>query len=194
MNRLEVLTEGFFKKNTSLTEDQIQCAIYTLKALCNELSKVFLYSCIFAVQGLFGSFLLFYIVFVSIRVLAGGIHCHTYWSCFFVSLGFICIGVYAPFIIQKDIEWLIYTTVFSCFSPLLFSPVTPSFRVVRGKHKKILLKASAVLVTLIWFAWAVLAVRQREVMISILLAICLANYQLIVPGVYRYIKSKEVKT
>lgn len=190
MVHLATIIANYYRKHELLPDDTISCLEYTLKALLNELSKVLIYCCFFAFFKLLDAFLLSYLAFVSIRLFAGGVHCKTYWGCFFLSFLFMGGCVVSPLIFQIDHMVLCLTAIVSCVFPLLLSPMTPTFRVIKDGKKRVLLKVLAVVVSVAWIVTTCFMPYRDEIVSTILWTVSVANYQLIVPKVVSYIKRR----
>lgn len=169
----------YYRKKELLDETTIQKMEYTLEAVYNELSKLVIFMLLFSLVGKFTVFLLCYIAFVSLRIFAGGIHCKTYWGCFSFSLISFLFFIYLPVISDVSIHILRAITFFSCILPALFSPVLPSFRGIKNSRTKLILKITAVLVTLIWTSLSYTV--DPVYSVSILIALSTANLQLVIP-------------
>lgn len=182
---------NFYRKRNLLPEDTVACMEYTLKCIFNEISKVMIYTGLFWICGLLYEFWACYIVFVSVRIFAGGIHCKTYWGCFFVSFLFISLCVILPQVLSLSTPMLIWATLFSCAFPLLLSPVTPAFRIIKSKSHRTWLRLLALGICLSWVLFAQVANCNEKLMQTILLTVSVANYQLVLPkGVY-YFKNRR---
>lgn len=175
----------YYRKKELLSPQIIDCMEYTLKTFVNELSKFILYCFIFSFLQSLVNFLLGYIVFVTVRAFAGGIHCKTYWGCFFLSLLFIGGGIYWPQLIGGNKDVLSIIALVSCIFPLLLSPVTPSFRIIKAEKNKIVLKLLAVIVSMGWIVIAYFAIDAYDAAGCILCMVSLANYQLVIPKISR---------
>ena len=81
----------FIKKTYGFTDYQIAQLKYFFLTVFSELSKLFLISLCFLDNIVL--FIWTIIIFQIIRSSIGGLHCKTYWGCFFVSLGYICLAI-----------------------------------------------------------------------------------------------------
>lgn len=173
----------YYRKNRLLDEETIQKMEYTIKAIFNELSKLIIFIILFSLLGKQISFLLCYLAFVSLRIFAGGLHCKTYWGCFTFSLISFLMFIYIPDLIDINIRIMQIIAYISCLFPAVFSPVLPSFRNIKSSRKKTILKITAVFVTLLWTSLSYTVISPKY-SISILLALSIANFQLIIPIVW----------
>lgn len=181
----------YYRKKELLDEETIQKMEYTLKAVYNELSKLLIFIILFSIAGRSVSFLLCYIAFVSLRIFAGGIHCKTYWGCFFFSLISFLFFIYIPILVVVNMHILRIITYFSCVLPALFSPVLPSFRGIKNSRTKLILKITAVLVTLIWTSLSYII--DPAYSVSILIALSTANLQLVIPVIRNILSERRKK-
>lgn len=168
-----------YRKHELLPSNTIDCMEYSLKAFENEISKFLMYTILFSVFDLFINFLLVYGVFVSIRLFAGGLHCKTYWGCAVVSLFMLSICVFIGFVNFENLSVLYIIAIVSSVCPILLSPLTPSFRLIKTDSHKILLKTIAVILTFMWVLFAWLALNDQVLIISVLFTVSLVNYQLV---------------
>lgn len=179
----------YYRKKELLDEETVQKMEYTLKAIYNELSKLLIFILLFSLVGKSINFLSCYIAFVSLRLFAGGIHCKTYWGCFSFSLISFLFFIYIPVCMNINIHVLRMISYILCVLPALFSPVLPSFRRIKKERTKLLLKITAVLVTLIWTSLSY--VIDSEYSVSILIALSTANLQLLIPVVGDKISNRK---
>lgn len=171
----------YYRKRNLLPSDTIDCLEYVLKSFFNEWSKVAIYCVIALLFGKLAVFLLCYITFVTIRLFAGGIHCKTYWGCFVLSFLFLGGCVIGSAFFSNNLSALYIITLISCIIPLLFSPVTPSFRVIKEKRHQLFLKVFATVVGMGWICIAYFLTTNYNVSAAILLTVSTANYQLPIP-------------
>ena len=186
MKHLATVFADIYRKKHWLSEDTIDCMEYTLKSFLNEISKFLLYGLIFAGFHLLPDYIISYLVFVTLRLFTGGIHCKTYWKCFLLSFVFILICVLLPHFLVIRLWILIVIAGFSLILPILFAPVTPSFRMIKKKEDRVKLRVLAVLVTLFWIVTAVLVMPHLIWAEIILYSIILVNVQLI------FVRKKEL--
>lgn len=179
----------YYRKKELLDEETVQKMEYTLKAIYNELSKLLIFILLFSLVGKSINFLSCYIAFVSLRLFAGGIHCKTYWGCFSFSLISFLFFIFIPVCMNINIHVLRMISYILCVLPALFSPVLPSFRRIKKERTKLLLKITAVLVTLIWTSLSY--VIDSEYSVSILIALSTANLQLLIPVVRDKISNRK---
>ena len=179
---------NYYRKNSLLDLQTIECMEYTVKAILNELSKVLIYSIIFGALQMLSLFFACYITFVSIRLFAGGIHCKSYWGCFLLS--FLLIGgcIYWSQFAHTSLKILLILSLTSCMFPLLLSPVTPSFRIIKKAQQRKFLRILALATSLLWMLIAKVVTKDYHTAACILCTIIVANYQLIVPKVMSAIK------
>ncbi len=175
-----VIIADYYRKHALLPDQTIECMEYTLKAIYNELSKFVVYLAVFVLLGLTKVYLITYSVFVTLRIVAGGIHCKTYWGCFISSLFMISATIVAAHIVQKTFVLEILSLV-SIVLPLILAPVTPSFRVIKSPKKMWVLKILSATLTLIWIGIAHYCCDDAIIKSAILLSITVTNYQLIIP-------------
>lgn len=171
----------YYRKNNIMPSQQIECMEYTITTLLNELSKFLMYMIFFGVVGYLQEYLFCYISFVSLRLFAGGIHCKTYWRCFFLTFIFIGGCVFFTVLFPVSLAGLSITAGISCVFPMLLSPVTPSFRMIKNENHKLILRVFAILISCIWISAANYCGLSYSVASAVLCAISIANYQLIVP-------------
>ncbi len=188
MKSVSEIIAMYYRNNQLLPSDTIDCMEYTLKALINELTKVLMYVVVFAFFGVLSNFLLAYVAFVTVRLFAGGIHCKTYWGCALVSFlmlgSCVGVGVVAP----EQQQTIFVVSLISIVVPVLLAPVTPSFRVIKTDKHKMLLRAVAAIVSLIWVMSAHLMIKNAVLSVTVLFTVSLANYQLIIPKIVELIK------
>ncbi len=187
-----VIIADYYRKHALLPNQTIECMEYTLKAIYNELSKFVLYLAFFALFGFTKVYLITYCVFVTLRMLTGGIHCKTYWGCFISSLFMISATIAVAHIIQ-NILILEILALISIVFPLIFAPVTPSFRVIKNPKKIWILKILSTVLALIWIGFAHYCQNDTIIKNLIFLSVAITNYQLIIPKWIAKQKIKEVK-
>lgn len=183
----------YYRKNELLDEDAIQKMVYTLKTICNELSKFLIFLILFSLLGKRNYFLLCYFALVSLRFFAGGIHCKTYFGCFTFSLSSFMLFIYIPVCFDIDIFVLQLIAYLSCIAPALLSPILPIFRRIKVRRNRIILKVTAVVMSLLWTSLCCTVIDEKY-SVCILLAIVTTNIQLTIPKIrdvfYRKEKSK----
>ena len=133
MKHLATYVADCYQKKELLPSTTIECMEYTLKALLNEISKCVLYGAIFSFFHMLPDFLLAYAVFVTLRLFAGGIHCKTYWGCLIVSFIMITTCLLLPRAFPDSRVIMTGLSMISAICPLLWAPVTPSFRMIKKK-------------------------------------------------------------
>lgn len=79
------------KKTYGFTDYQIAQLKYFFLTIFSELSKLFLISLCFLDNIVL--FIWTIIIFQIVRSSIGGLHCKTYWGCFFVSLGYMILAI-----------------------------------------------------------------------------------------------------
>ncbi len=181
----------YYRNNKLLPDTTIDCMEYTLTAFVNEISKVLMYAIAFGAFGLLLNFLLAYIVFVSVRLFAGGVHCKTYWGCAIISFLMLgsCVGI--GFIGENLKNLLFVFSLMSVVFPAFLSPVTPSFRIIKTDKHKMLLRIIAVLISLVWIVVSQVIVKNDVLSLTVLFAVSLVNYQLIIPAIIKHIKCRR---
>ncbi len=176
-----IIFGDYYRKNHLLDPDTIDCMEYTLRSFFNEISKAFIFGCIFAFLGLFIEFFLCCLSLISIRLFAGGIHCKTYWRCFFLSFFLINICVLFPIFFVFDLHILLILSIASIVLPFMLSPVTPTFRIIKCEGKRIRLKVLASVMTLFWIICTWFYIEAYSLKTTIFLSIIISNYQLPFP-------------
>lgn len=79
------------KKNYGFTDYQMAQLKYFFLTVFSEISKLFLISLCFL--DLIPMFIWTIFIFQIIRSSCGGLHCKTYWGCFFVSLSYMLLAI-----------------------------------------------------------------------------------------------------
>ena len=187
-----VIIADYYRKHALLPDETIACMEYTLKAIYNELSKFVLYLAFFALMGLAKVYCIAYCVFVTLRMLAGGIHCKTYWGCFISSCFMISATIAAAYTFQ-NVFVIEICSLASIIFPIILAPVTPSFRVIKSSKKMWILKILSAVLTLMWIEIAHYCCDDSIIKNTILLSVAITNYQLIIPKWISKQKIKEVK-
>lgn len=172
---------NYYRKKELLPEQTIVCMEYAMQAFENELSKFVMFAIAFGVAGFWTEFLLTYVVLVSVRVFAGGIHCKTYWRCAFVSFIMLVFCIVMARLSVPYASWAFAIAMVSVAFPLLLAPMTPSFRIIKSDKHKIVLKVLAMLLSLGWILLAGFVITDPVSAAVVVTTVSVANYQLIIP-------------
>ena len=172
----------YYRKTELLSEHTIECMEYAMLAFENEISKLLMFALVFGVLGLLEQFLLSYIVFVSVRIFAGGIHCKTYWQCAFVSMIMFSVCVFIANLCSDFGKLLFVIALLSVVCPLVLSPMTPSFRIIKTDNHKRLLKTLAILLSVGWIILASIIAKHKVLSNTIVITVSVVNYQLVIPA------------
>ena len=136
------ITNVIQREKSDLTELQIKTIKFGLECLLGELTKFVIYLLIFSVFSLTKPFLIAFIFFCSIRVIAGGYHENTYWKCFFTSLyifiAIIAIGIYVPLYWWIRVAMLIVSILLAFIYAPVDHPNKPIISEDRRKRFKII--------------------------------------------------------
>lgn len=173
---------NYYRKTKLLSEHTIECMEYAMLALENEISKLLMFALVFMMLGLLKQFLLSYTVFVSVRIFAGGIHCKTYWRCAVVSMVMFIVCVFGANLCSDFGKLLFVISLLSIVCPLVLSPMTPSFRIIKTDNHKRLLKILAILLSLGWIILAGIIAKHKVLSHTIMTTVSVANYQLVIPA------------
>lgn len=192
MRKLIDCIANCYRKNYQFSEEKVQRIEYTLSAMWNEISKVLLYSMIFALLGKWKTFAVVYICLITIRLFAGGIHCGSYFCCLVFSFAFLSVCVYGPTIYDFDQPVLLFLSLFSILFTLAFAPMLPKVRSLKSRNQFWILKALATVSTFFWITVAFLFRKNKILSDNILWTVILANYQLIFPY-WTYQKERRKK-
>ncbi len=185
------LIADFYRKQKIISQEDIDKMEYTLKTLFNEWSKFLSYLLVFMIVGEAIRYIICYLTFVSIRLFAGGIHCRSYWGCFFASFLFLSACVFLPDVFGDNYIVYLCLAFLSCLFPMLLSPVTPTFRVIQKQKNRVYLRLLAIAISLFWCFVSFWLIGYKNVSQSILCSISIANYQLIFPEIL--MNRKEAK-
>ncbi len=178
MKHLAKYVADCYREKNIMPSTTIDCMEYTMQALLNEISKCLLYGVLFAFFHLLPDYLFACSVFISLRWFAGGIHCKTYWGCFVVSLFMLGFCILMPRFFMGNLDVMIAVSTVSIICPLILSPVTPSFRIIKKKQDRIKLRVLAVILSLFWIAVAALFIKELTNALIILYTVAMVNYQL----------------
>lgn len=177
---------NYYRKTKLLSEDTIECMEYAMLALENEISKLLMFALVFLLLGLLEQFLLSYTVFVSVRIFAGGIHCKTYWQCTLVSMLMFSTCVFLADLCSESVKLLFVIALVSIVFPLMLSPMTPSFRIIKTDNHKWLLKTLAVLLSVGWIIFACMIINNKILSTTIMITVSVVNYQLVIPAMLHF--------
>ncbi len=95
------LSKHIVTQSSSLTEDQTDLIRYAIETMLGELSKLVILSLLFGIANSLGAFWISFLYFSILRLLAGGFHFKTYFSCLIgsaVMYGAIILGASFSFI------------------------------------------------------------------------------------------------
>ena len=81
----------------------------------------------------------------------------------------------------SDASWVFAIAIVSVVFPLLFAPMTPSFRIIKSDKHKIVLKVLAMLLSLGWILLACFVIKDPVSAAVVMTTVSVANYQLIIP-------------
>lgn len=119
---LSTLITGYLgRNNTSLTENDTLKIQYTLEVILGDLTKFIILFLIFLILNEIPLFLLSFVILISIKLLGGGIHCKTFYSCLiFTILYFIVILLFSKLSPKLNINFFIiffmvsFSITFAC--------------------------------------------------------------------------------
>lgn len=116
----------FLKREYQFSDFQIAQLNYLWKTMASEISKLLIMGIIF--KDILGIYIFAVVVMMLLRSATGGLHCHTYISCFFVSLTymFLSLIVLPVFPVNKLLQMVL---LFACILCNYFiGPVTSKYR------------------------------------------------------------------
>jgi accessory gene regulator B len=117
----------------SLTDVQKEQISYSLTAIINDLSKVTILFSVFSLLGLEMQFLAISVYSVLLRVIIGGHHFKSYWTCFVFTSMYYAVLMTAG---RYSINGTILTTAYTVFAVILIwlAPSTSQERAAIRKH------------------------------------------------------------
>ncbi|MCL2055546.1 MAG: accessory gene regulator B family protein [Oscillospiraceae bacterium] len=171
----------FLKKSTDYSEESLEEIRYVFLSLLSESQRLVLLSLIFGAFGLIKPFLLCLIALVFTRSQSGGLHCKTFWGCFFVSfMIFISAIVVLPGIAVSQTAFLLIMLlnigICMMFAPVQ-SPNRPKMSAKKRRKSKIITTASVAVI----FAFLLLIGEKNSPVFWI---VFLQNIQLFIGGIY----------
>ena len=128
------ISEYLGKNNNSLSEKDLLKINYTLQVILGDISKIIIIFLIFLTLGLSELFFLSSFFLISTRLLAGGIHCKTYFSCLICSIIYFLIMIlYALFAPEFNVTFYIIFAIVSLMITALYAPCPNEKRPIKNK-------------------------------------------------------------
>jgi accessory gene regulator B len=152
--------------NPELNEAQLRSRRYGLEVFLNEITKTLVYMLVFAVFSLEGYFLLAMLIFCSLRVVTGGYHAGSFWTCLVISFIGFALPIFGGQYIDPGWMWKTVILLVSLLITVAIAPVshknTPKKALQNIQRSRILSIVLVIFwsVTTYWLpgAWSVTAV------------------------------------
>ena len=148
---IDLIALQVYRENL-LPHSDIRKMRYAMTVLFNESIKLILLFLIFRFLGYQSLFLFSFMVLVSIRIFAGGIHCEKNISCFVASLIFFLLSVIIlpQYLITIAPKILILISVTSVLFIIFLAPLPSPQRPIQSEKRKKRLQGLAIFFTLFW--------------------------------------------
>lgn len=148
-NLITCFVKKISESNPEFSDLDLKKMEYGLTCFFDEITKFIPYFIIFWIFSLQKYYIVALIFFCPIRLFSGGYHARTYWGCFFISfVVFLIIIVSGKYLIINSaiiLSLLIISFIFIC----IFSPVDNINKKIKSKERKMKLKYSSILITLL---------------------------------------------
>lgn len=142
----------YYLTHDILPAQTIEYMEYTLHSILDELTKLAIYTVLFAVLGKLSQFLFILIVLFPIRWASGGLHSKTFLGCFICSLlMFIGLIYVSPFLPYPNALLFAILSLLSLVS-LSHVPYTPAFRPITKDRTIRILRSFYIVAIFLWIA------------------------------------------
>ena len=144
----DILVKKLKKKNDLLTEKDLLKINYSLQVIIGDITKFIILICIFLYLKRLKLFIISFLVFISLRLLAGGRHYRTYIVCLLATIFYFLFIIVLSGLFPKinEINYLV-VYIMSFIIMLIYAPCSNIKRPI--KNKKIL-KIISLIVLIFW--------------------------------------------
>lgn len=143
-----IIVKKLKEKNDLLQESDLLKMNYTLQVILGDITKFIILIFIFSLIGKLKLFIIIYLVFISLRLLAGGRHCKNYITCLTATiLHFLFITLLSELVPKINETIYLEVYIMSFIIMLIYAPCPNINRPI--KNKKIL-KILSMIVLIFW--------------------------------------------
>jgi len=171
----------FLKRNTDYSFESLEEIRYIFLSILSESQKLLLLTLIFGLVGQIKPFLLCFTALLFTRTWAGGLHCKTFWGCFFVSLLIFAFAIIILPNIAVTLPVTLIIIVLNMGVCIAFAPVQspnrPKISAKKRRKSKIVTTASVVFI----FTFLLIIGEKNNPVFWI---VFLQNIQLLIGGIY----------
>ena len=151
---------------------------YSYISIKNDLLKLFLLCSLAISMGVWKEFILTVTTMSLIRVLVGGIHQESFWSCFFFSLFYISLNIVTAVLLKGYTTILFIITVVSTLIPFILSPKPSNRKKALSERQKSKRKRLCLILEIMFVIFAVV-IKRPEYKACIYTSVINSNLQLL---------------
>lgn len=142
----------YYLAHDILPVQTIEYMEYALHSILDELTKLIIYTILFAFLGKLPQYFFILVVLLPIRWAAGGLHSKTFWGCFSYSLLMFLGLIYIAPLLPHSPPILFAIPLVLAAASLPHVPYTPAFRPITNGRKIRILRIFYITAVYLWIA------------------------------------------